>query len=91
MLGGKISEIYEKYGYLSDPHSAVGYLAVKHLDVDGFYLSTAHAAKFGEVVEPAAGVAPALPPSLAEACGRERKSTPIEATDGALREFLLKM
>lgn len=86
-----IKEIYEKYGYLSDPHSAVGYLAVKHLDVDGFYLSTAHAAKFGEVVEPAAGVAPVLPPSLAEAFGRERKSMPIEAADEALREFLLKM
>lgn len=86
-----IAEIYEKYGYLSDPHSAVGYLAMKHLEVDGLYLSTAHAAKFGEVVEPVTGVAPELPPSLAEAVGRERKATLMAADDAVLADFLLKM
>ena len=86
-----IDEIYRKYGYISDPHSAVGYLASKELSVDGFYLSTAHAAKFGEVVERAAGVVPELPKSLAEAVGRERRATPIEANDDVLAEFLLNM
>lgn len=86
-----IAEIYEKYGYLSDPHSAVGYLAMKHLEVDGLYLSTAHAAKFGEVVEPVTGVAPELPLSLAEAVGRERRTTPMTANDDVLADFLLQM
>ena len=86
-----IAEIYDKYGYLSDPHSAVGYLAMKHYDVDGFYLSTAHAAKFGEVTQCAAGVEPELPQSLAEAVGKQRYSTPIEAQEADLKEYLLKM
>ena len=86
-----IDEIYNKYRYLSDPHSAVGYLATKQLGVDGFWLSTAHAAKFGEVVEPVAGVAPELPKSLAEAIGRERKFTSIEAKEEVLAAYLREM
>ena len=86
-----IAEIYNKYGYLSDPHSAVGYLATKQLGVDGFWLSTAHAAKFGEVVEPVAGVAPELPQSLAEMVGRERKFTVIEAKEDVLAAYLRGM
>ena len=86
-----IAEIYNKYGYLSDPHSAVGYLATKQLGVDGFWLSTAHAAKFGEVVEPVAGVAPELPQSLAEAVGRARKFTVIEAKEDVLAAYLREM
>ena len=86
-----IAEIYYKYRYLSDPHSAVGYLATKQLGVDGFWLSTAHAAKFGEVVEPVAGVAPELPKSLAEAVGRERKFTSIEAKEEVLAAYLREM
>ena len=86
-----IDEIYNKYRYLSDPHSAVGYLATKQLGVDGFWLSTAHAAKFGEVVEPVAGVAPELPKSLAEAVGRERKFTSIEAKEEVLAAYLREM
>lgn len=83
-----IAEIYNKYGYLSDPHSAVGYLATKHMDVDGFWLSTAHAAKFGEVVEPSAGVAPELPVSLAEAVKKERNFVNIDAQEEQLAAFL---
>lgn len=90
-IADAIAEIYEKYNYLSDPHSAVGYLATKAYGESGFYLSTAHAAKFGEVVEPAAGAAPQLPLSLAEAVKRERRATKMEADEAALAEFLLKM
>ena len=90
-IAAAIAEIYEKYHYLSDPHSAVGYLATKAYDEPGFYLSTAHAAKFGEVVEPVAGVAPELPLSLAEAVKRERRATKMEANEAALADFLLKM
>lgn len=86
-----ISEIYEKYGYLSDPHSAVGYLASKHYGEKGFYLSTAHAAKFGEVVEPAAGVAPELPESLARAVKRERRAMKMAAEEAQLRDYLLNL
>lgn len=40
-------------GYISDPHSAIGYNAAKAFGIRGFYLSTAHSAKFGEVIRKA--------------------------------------
>ena len=86
-----IAEIHNKYRYLSDPHSAVGYLATKQLGVDGFWLSTAHAAKFGEVVEPIVGVAPELPKSLAAMVGKPRNYTSIEAKEDVLATYLREM
>lgn len=84
-----IAEIYKQYGYLSDPHSAVGYLAAKQYDIDGFYLSTAHSAKFGEVVRRAAGIDPDLPEALRKRIGLSKEFTNMDASDEALREFLL--
>lgn len=37
-----IRELYDRYGYLSDPHSAVGYKAACEFGIEGFWLSTAH-------------------------------------------------
>lgn len=84
-----IKEIYDRYGYVSDPHSAVGYLAVKHYESDGFWLSTAHAAKFCEVIEKAIGKTPELPSGLAAAIGKEKCFTNISAQDSDLVDFLL--
>jgi threonine synthase len=50
-----IREMKEKYGYLSCPHSATGYLASKLFGTDGFWLSTAHYAKFIDVASSALG------------------------------------
>ncbi|MGN0202286.1 MAG: threonine synthase [Candidatus Cryptobacteroides sp.] len=50
-----IREMKEKYSYLSCPHSATGYLAARQFGVDGFWLSTAHYAKFIDVVREALG------------------------------------
>lgn len=83
-----ISEIYENTGYISDPHSAVGYLATKKYAQPGFWLSTAHAAKFCEVIEQAIGKTPDLPSGLASAMGKEKLSTPISSEDAELKMFL---
>ncbi len=83
-----IREIYNKYGYISDPHSAVGYNATKHYNTDGFWLSTASAFKFGSVVKDALGIEPELPAELNDLLQRKRVSTPIEADTKALKEYL---
>lgn len=83
-----IKEIYDSYGYISDPHSAVGYLAAKAFDVDGFWLSTAHAAKFCEVIEDSIGLMPELPEGLAQAMDKPKKSTPVSAEEAVLAEYL---
>lgn len=86
-----IAEQKARFGYVSDPHSAVGYGAAKALGVDGFWLSTAHAAKFGDVIARATGVEPPLPEALAAAMGKVRHAVDIAAEAGALKEYLLSM
>lgn len=83
-----IDHIYETYGYISDPHSAVGYLATMHYGADGFWLSTAHAAKFREIIAQATGMTVTLPDGLAAALENERQFTRISSSDEDLIDFL---
>lgn len=91
-IRGAICEMREKYGYLSDPHSAVGYLASKTLGHPaGFWLSTAHEAKFREVLReslPADRIPQELPPALAERLSLPRDYTDMEADAAMLKEYL---
>ncbi len=52
-------------------------------------LSTAHPAKFPEVVEEATGVAPELPDALARRIAGVEQVVPLPADGAALRELLL--
>ena len=90
-----IVDIYLKDGYLSDPHSSVAYLARKAGDANGFYLSTAHAAKFSEVIAEAfAEYAPqsewklTTPYSLAAAMGREKVFISMDNSLEALENII---
>ncbi len=83
-----IREIYEKYGYISDPHSATGYNAAKHYGAKGFWLSTAQAAKFGEVIEDAIGIAPPIPERLAVLLNRPKVSIPMAPDSALLKDFV---
>ena len=66
-----IAELYKKYSYVADPHTAIGYLGAKGRS-NALFLSTAHPAKFREVVEPIIGVPVPLPDPLAEALARKK-------------------
>ncbi|MGE0362430.1 MAG: threonine synthase [Vicinamibacterales bacterium] len=62
----------DAHGYLADPHTAVGWVGAKAAaafagpEVPRVVLSTAHPAKFGDVVAPVLGREVPLPPALAE-------------------------
>ncbi|MGD8727454.1 MAG: threonine synthase [Gemmatimonadales bacterium] len=89
-----IAAVFRQRGYVLDPHSAVGYLAlqsemVKQPGVAGVLLATAHPAKFGEIVEPAIGRSVALPPALEACMAREPASMSIDVSYPALRALLL--
>lgn len=84
-----IKEVERKYNYLSCPHSAVGYAATKELKSEGFWLSTAHAAKFGEVTERATNKKPELPENMKRMLAKEKVFTEIAASDDKLKEYLL--
>ena len=86
-----VVEIYNEFGYVSDPHGAVGYLAAKEYSVDGFWLSTAHAAKFCEVIEDAIGLMPQLPEGLAFAMNKGKVFEKISSTEKDFADFLYKL
>jgi threonine synthase len=69
-----IRRVYEERGYLLDPHSAIAYMGLTGRDGQdtregrvGVFLSTAHPAKFAEIVEPIIGRPVETPPALADA------------------------
>ncbi|MDP1569709.1 MAG: threonine synthase [Vicinamibacterales bacterium] len=89
---GAIRDVWERYGYVCDPHTAIGYLGATEVAAGTtsprLILATAHPAKFREAVEPALGRPVPLPPALEEALGRERHIVRIAAEDAALAEVL---
>jgi threonine synthase len=86
-----VREVFSRWAYYLDPHSAVGWKAVDKLSSgkDGPFivLSTAHPAKFAETVEPLAGAVP-VPPSLRRAMERTAEARTIAADLDALKECL---
>jgi threonine synthase len=82
-----ISELHEKYSYVADPHTAIGYLGSKGRSHTVF-LATAHPAKFRDVVEPLIGTPIPLPDPLAEALARKKVVQRISPTVDALAKLL---
>jgi len=78
-----IAELYSRFGYVADPHTAIAYLGKA-----GMFLSTAHPAKFREVVEPAIGKTVPLPAPLAAALARKKTVQRIGAAMNQLADLL---
>jgi threonine synthase len=89
-----IRDVFERTGYLLDPHSAVGYrgLAARKASErrPGILLATAHPAKFNEIVEPIIGRAVEKPAALQEAMAGPRHIVRIRADVKALEEVLVR-
>ena len=69
-----IAELFERFEYVADPHTAIGYLGRAPV-----FLATAHPAKFREAVEPLIGRRIPLPPPLAAALARKKSAHRIDA------------
>jgi threonine synthase len=78
-----IAELYTRFGYVADPHTAIAFLGGGAL-----FLSTAHPAKFREVVEPAIGEAVQLPAALAAMLAKEKAALRIAPSLGELADLL---
>jgi len=88
-----IGLVFKKYGYLLDPHGAVGFLALeKHLKEypgkKGFFLETAHPVKFPESVERITRYKIPVPEHVLPIMKAEKKSLLTEASYNALKEYL---
>jgi len=82
-----IAELHRKYSYVADPHTAIGYLGARGRS-NALLLSTAHPAKFREVVEPIIGVPVPLPDPLAEALARNKSVQRISPVLDELAKLL---
>ena len=87
--------VKQKYGYLLDPHGAVGWLALErylndHPGQTGYFIETAHPVKFYDVVEPVIEEKISIPSSIAGMMGKEKASTKIAADYNSLKKALLK-
>jgi threonine synthase len=86
-------ELDRRFGYVADPHTAIAYLGATNCLRAGVtpqvvFLSTAHPAKFGDVVEAAIGRPVPIPAPLADAMRRPRQVDRIAPSLEALVPLL---
>ncbi len=92
-----IKTVYEETGYVMCPHTAVAYLGLKEYmnesgtDATGILLSTAHPAKFIDIVEDILGQKIEIPEKLATVLKKEKKSIPMSNNFNEFKQFLLKL
>ena len=91
-----MKEVYEKYGYVMCPHTAVAYLGINSYladhpneDITGIFLATAHPAKFLDIVEPALNITVELPENLAKLVNRTKKATPMSTQFADFKGYLM--
>jgi threonine synthase len=86
-------------GYVADPHTAVGLAAAARFRQENraaqpqpmLVLSTAHPAKFPEVIQQALGIEIPLPQILQESLKKEKKATRLANSYHDLKEFIWRL
>lgn len=85
---------HERFGYVADPHTAVGLFAADGVAKSGFsktpiiVLSTAHPAKFPEIVEGVIRQPVSIPESLVDVSKMKNLSIGIESDKNVLVKFI---
>jgi threonine synthase len=80
--------------YLTDPHSAIGYLGLKEYminnddNLNGIFISTAHSIKFKDIVEDTISSKIKYPDSIKKILNKESNTQSIESYS-ELKEILL--
>ena len=87
---GTIRDLYREFGYVADPHTAVGIAAARRLPMAGptVCLATAHPAKFPDAVDAAVGGPVARHERLEQLRGMPSRTTVIPASLDAVRAFI---
>ncbi|MBM3162890.1 MAG: threonine synthase [Chlorobi bacterium] len=92
--GKTIRDLFRRYGYIADPHTAVGFHALEEYrkttgnTAPGIVLSTAHPAKFLEVIEPVLERKIDIPERLAVVLEKQKQATLIGTEYSELSGFL---
>ena len=87
-----IAETHKKYGYILDPHTAVGVRVAQKLSPrlqhPTVFLATAHPAKFPETIARAIGFAPQVPPHVAALISKPERVTRLPADMWRVAAFI---
>ena len=80
----------ERAGQVIDPHTGIALAAARRasLDVPIVTLATAHPAKFGDTVERATGIRPALPGRVGDLFERPERYEMLPATLEAITAYI---
>lgn len=90
-----VKKVYDETGYVMCPHTAVAlrglddYMQSSEQEVTGVFLSTAHPAKFTDVVEPIINKEVPLPQKLKDIIDREKKSIKMSKEFDEFKNYLL--
>jgi threonine synthase len=93
---GAIAEVFRKYGYVLDPHGAVGYRALARYralaggSFAGIVLETAHPAKFIDVYDTPVRESITVPERLQVLLGGKKNSVQLPAGFRELKAFLME-
>jgi len=88
-----IKEVFNKTGYVLDPHGACGYEALKDQLNDneqGIFMATAHPAKFPDVVEEEINSEVDMPDTMKQFMNKTKLKEEISAEFNNFKKFLLK-
>lgn len=92
-----IKKVYNDFGYIIDPHGAVGILAISQFmeqnnieDYQTVVLETAHPAKFKNTIDSALGIEIEIPDRLQKFIDKEKYSIRLSNNYKELKQFLLK-
>lgn len=91
-IADTMRQCLQRTGYQLDPHGACGYRALREGLREGevgFFLETAHPAKFKPVVDRICGTDIAIPARLAAFMQGEKKSEPMSREFSCLKQYLL--
>ena len=88
-----IKKVYHEHGYLLDPHSATGYRSLFEEihgrdDAAGFFIATAHPAKFHEIVEKVIGEKVHIPEALQKTMLKESKTIDLPEEYSNFKDYL---
>ncbi|MFT3738986.1 MAG: threonine synthase [Breznakibacter sp.] len=92
-IRGYVKQVFDQTGYILDPHGATGYGALKKGLAEnevGFFIETAHPAKFPEVVESIIGKKIPVPQRLQAFMKGTKQSVKINVGLDNLKQVLVK-
>ena len=85
-----IKEVHSKYDILLDPHSAIGFGALKKVNIGGnnVVLATAHPCKFPDTIDKSIGIKPNLPDELKYVMDEKENYDIISNNLGKIKQYI---